>query len=63
MRWSRHAALMGEKGNAYSLVGKLEGKRPLGKPRCRWKGNIKIDLNEIRLEDVDWFHLAKDRVP
>jgi hypothetical protein len=52
---------MGEKRNVYSLlVGKLEGKRPLGRPRCRWLDNIKIDLLEIGFF-VDWIGLAQDR--
>jgi hypothetical protein len=45
MRWARHVARMGEKGNVYRvLVGKPEVKRPLGRPRRRWVDNIKIDL-------------------
>jgi hypothetical protein len=45
MRWAGHVARMGEKRNAYRLlVGKPEGKRPLGRPRRRWIDNIKIDL-------------------
>jgi hypothetical protein len=53
---------MGEKRNAYRLlVGKSEGKRPLGKPRCRWVDNIKMDLLEIGLGIVDWIGLAQDR--
>jgi hypothetical protein len=48
MRWAGHVARMGEKMNAYRiLVGKSEGKRPLGRPRCRWVENIKMDLREI----------------
>jgi hypothetical protein len=47
MRWAGHVALMGEKRNAYRiLVGKPEGKRPLGRPRRRCVDNIKIDLKE-----------------
>jgi hypothetical protein len=38
-----------------------EGKRPLGRPRCRWEDNIKIDVGEIGWGDVDWIGLAKDR--
>jgi hypothetical protein len=46
MRWARHVARMGEKRNVYrSLVGKPEGKRPLGRPRHRWIDNIKMDLS------------------
>jgi hypothetical protein len=45
MRWGRHVVRMGEKRNAYKiLMGKPEGKRPLGRPRRRWVDNIKIDL-------------------
>jgi hypothetical protein len=48
MRWGERAACMGEKRNAYRvLVGKPEGKRPLGGPRCEWEDNIKMDLREI----------------
>jgi hypothetical protein len=52
---------MGEKRNANSLlVGKPEGKRPLGRPRRRWIDNIKMDLLEIGLNVVDWIGLAQD---
>jgi hypothetical protein len=52
---------MGETRNAYSiLVGKLEGKRPRGKPRRRWEDNIVTYLRE-GWKDVDWMHLAQDR--
>jgi hypothetical protein len=52
---------MGEKKNVYRLlVGKPEGKRPLGRPRRRWIDNIKIDLLEIGLSVVDWIGLAQD---
>jgi hypothetical protein len=53
---------MGEKRKAYGLlVGKPEGKRPLGRPRRRWVDNIRIDLGEVGWVDVDWIDLAKDR--
>jgi hypothetical protein len=53
---------MGETRNAYRiLVGKPEGKRPLGRPRHRWVDNIKIGLREIRWEGRDWIELAQDR--
>jgi hypothetical protein len=53
---------MGEKRNVYKLlVGKPEGKRPLGRPRRRWRDNIKMDLLEIGLGGVDWIGLAQDR--
>jgi hypothetical protein len=42
-------------------VGNPEGKRPLGRPRCRWLGNIKMDLREIGWDGMDWINLAQDR--
>jgi hypothetical protein len=62
MRWAGHVARMVEKRNAYRLlVGKPEGKRPLGRPRRRWVDNIKMDLLEIGWGGVDWIGLAQDR--
>jgi hypothetical protein len=53
---------MGEKKNTYRiLVGKREGKRPLGRPRCRWVDNIKMDLREIGWAGMGWIDLAQDR--
>jgi hypothetical protein len=53
---------MGEKRNVYRLlVGKTEGKRPLGRPRRRRIDNIKVDLSEIGLSVVDWIAVAQDR--
>jgi hypothetical protein len=53
---------MGEKRNVYRLlVGKPEGKRPLGRPRRKWIYNIKMDLLEIGLGVLDWIGLAQDR--
>jgi hypothetical protein len=53
---------MGEKRNVYRLlVEKPEGKRPLGRPRRGWIGNIKVDLLEIGLTVLDWIGLAQDR--
>jgi hypothetical protein len=53
---------MGKKRNAYRiLVGKPEGKRPLGRPRRRWVDNIRMDLGEIGWDGVDWVDLAQDR--
>jgi hypothetical protein len=62
MRWAEHVARMGETRNAYRiLVGKPEGKRPLGRPRPRWVDNIKMDLGEIGWDGRDWIKLAQDR--
>jgi hypothetical protein len=53
---------MGEVRGAYNiLVGRPEGRRPLGRPRHRWEDNIKIDQREIEFGDVNWIHLAQDR--
>jgi hypothetical protein len=55
MRWAGHVARMGEKRNAYRLlVGKPEGKRPLGRPNHRWVDNIRMDLGEVGWGDMDW---------
>jgi hypothetical protein len=62
MRWVGHVAWMGEKRNVYRLlVGKPEGKRPLGRPRRRWMDNIKMDPLEIGWNVMDWIGLAQDR--
>jgi hypothetical protein len=53
---------MGEERKVYKvLVGKLEGKRPLERPRHRWEDGIRMDLREISLGGVDWIRLAQDR--
>jgi hypothetical protein len=53
---------MGEgRGVCRVLVGKPEGKRPLGRPRCRWEDNIKMDLQEVGCRGMDWVHLAQDK--
>jgi hypothetical protein len=55
IRWERHVARMEEKRNAYRiLMGKLEGKRPQGRLRCRWVDSIKIDHREIGWDGVVW---------
>ena len=62
MRWARHVARMGEdRGVHRVLVGKPEGKRPLGRPRRRWEDNIKMDLQEVGGGRGDWMELAQDR--
>jgi len=61
MRWVGHVARMGERRGVYRvLVGKPEGKRPLGRPRCRWEDNIKMDLQEVGCGGIDWIELAQD---
>jgi hypothetical protein len=62
MGWAGHVERIGEKRNVYMLlVGKPEGKRPLGRPRRKWMDNIKMDLLEIGLNVLDWIGLAQDR--
>jgi len=54
---------MGEGRGVYSvLVGRTEGKIPLGRPRRRWEDNIKMDLREIRIDGANWIRLTRDRV-
>jgi hypothetical protein len=61
-RWAGHVARMGEKKNAYMLlVGKPEGRRPLGRPRRAWLDNIRMDLVEVGWGAVDWIDLPQDR--
>jgi hypothetical protein len=63
MRWAGHVARMGEWRSAYIvLVGRPEGKRPLGRPRRRWEDNIKMDLMDIGIDEANWIRLAEDRV-
>ena len=62
MRCTGHVAHMGEKRDIYRvLVGKPEGKWPLGRPRRRWEDNIKMDLQEVGCGGMDWIELAQDR--
>ena len=62
MRWAGHVARMGEERGVHRvLVGKPEGKRPLGRPRRRWEDNIKMDLQEVGGGGGDWMELAQDR--
>jgi len=62
MRLAGHVARMGEEMAVYRvLVGKPEGKRPLGRPRRRWVDNIRMDLQEVGCGHVDWIGLAQDR--
>ncbi|KAJ4434738.1 hypothetical protein ANN_23306 [Periplaneta americana] len=62
LRWAVPVARMGESRNAYRvLVGRPEGKRPLGRPRRRWEDNVKMDLREVGYDGRDWINLAQDR--
>jgi hypothetical protein len=62
MRWAGHVARMGEERKVYKvLVGKLEGRRPLGRPKRRWEDGVRMDLREIGLGGMDWIRLAQDR--
>ena len=62
MEWTGHVARMGEtRGVNRDFVGKLEGKRPPRRPRCRWEDNIEVDLQEVGYGVMDWIDLAQDR--
>jgi hypothetical protein len=62
MRWAGHVAHMGEGTVVHRvLLGKPEGRRPLGRPRRRWEGNIKMDLEEVGGCCEDWMERAQDR--
>jgi len=62
MRWAGHVAHMGEERGVYRvLVGKSEGRRPLGRPRHRWVDNIRMDLQDVGCGYMDWIGLAQDR--
>ena len=62
VRWAGHVARMAEgRGVHRVLVGKSEGKRPLGRPRRRWEDNITMDLKEVGGGCEDWMELAEDR--
>jgi len=62
MRLAGHVAVMGESRGVYMvLAGKPEGKKPLGRPRHRWKDNIKIDHQVVGCEGMDWIDLAQER--
>jgi len=62
MRWAGHVARMVEGRGVYRvLVGKLEGKRPLGRPRHRWVDNIRMNLQEVGCGYRDWIGLAQNR--
>jgi hypothetical protein len=62
MRWAGHVAFMEEKRGVYRvLVGKPEGKRPVGRPRRRWEDNIKMDPQEVMWRGMEWIDLVQDR--
>ena len=62
MRWAGHGSRMGEGRGVYRvLVGKPEGKRPLGRPRRRWEDNIRMELQEVGLGYDNWNGLGQDR--
>ena len=62
MRRAGHVARMGERRGVYRiLVGKPEGKRPLGRPRHRCEDNIKMDIKEVECGGLDWIELTQDR--
>ena len=60
MRWAGHVVRMGERRGVHRvLVGKPEGKRPLGRPRRRWEDNIKMDLQKVGCGGMDWIELVR----
>jgi len=62
MRWTGHVARMGDERGVYRfLVGKPEGRRPLGRPRRRWVDNIRMDLQAVGCGYMDWIGLDQDR--
>ena len=62
MGWEGHVARMGERRGVFLvLVGKPEGKKPLGRPRRRWEYNIKVDLRKVGCAGMDWIELAPNR--
>jgi len=62
MRWAGHVARMGEERGVYRvLLGKPEGKRPLGRPRRRWVHNIRMDLQQVGSGYMDWIGRTPDR--
>jgi len=62
MRWAGHVARMGKERGVHSvLLGKLERRRPLGRPRRRWVDNIRMDLQEVGCGYMDWIGLVQDR--
>jgi hypothetical protein len=63
IRWAGHVERMGEGRGVYSvLVGRPQGKRPLGRPRRKWEDHIKLDLREMGIDERNWIRLAQDRV-
>jgi len=62
MRWAEHVTRMGKERGVYRvLLAKPEGRRPLGRPRHRWVDNIRLDLQEVGCEYMDWIELVQDR--
>jgi len=62
MRWAVHVACIGESIGVFRvLVGSPGGKRPLARPKHRWEYNIKMDLQEVGCEGMDWIVMAKDK--
>jgi hypothetical protein len=61
MRTGHKAHVVGRRGAYRALVGKREGRKPLGRPRRRWEDNVKMDLREVGWGRIDWIDLAQDR--
>jgi len=61
MRWAGYVARMVRSGGVYGIGGEAEGREPLGRPRCRWVDNIKMDLQEVECGYMNWIGLVHDR--
>ena len=63
LRWAGHVARIKQYKSTHKILGgKPDGKRPLGRPKCRWEDNIKLDVREVGCDERDWIEVVQDRV-